>query len=473
MIREVIGTLLPFGTGPGSLDSTAVVSHAFASATAVSHENHVTRREFRLVLLYIQQYLDLLEVFPTQALSGDGGQVDPSQLREAVPKLLRKGFNLRSSDQVLKELDAEGKSSVSFFDICSWALKYRLMDDLLFEITEGAKPEGEPKDGQQALFERPAAFSSAFSKPDGKRGYHDPQDENDAISLVEMEPGMSQPRSDGQEVDDTPNNDSSDIAKRCRAAEEKVFDLQQELVEMRQKLSATGSAENSSMQKSLKFLEERLAAKTTQAAELRQQMLEEKSTGAEWRRKFLEESKRTSHLAKALDNATKQRMVLSSAIKNNTERLIKSQLRAEESQAELKKAREQMKRLEGKLAQSQHTVHSLQSLVIALQSKSTNMSSVLSSTRSRAESLAAALSKSESTVTNVRAAHVQALAKLDKVTQSAKRTRQTASALISAGKDACERLQNTQSIIRSAVSTAQGDIDTESAVYEEDGSSRG
>eukprot|EP00954_Amorphochlora_amoebiformis_P022167 1351437-Amorphochlora_amoeboformis.AAC.2 len=101
------------------------------------------------------------------------------------------------------------------------------------------------------------------------------------------------------------------------------------------------------------------------------------------------------------------------------------------------------------------------------------MSSVLSSTRSRAESLAAALSKSESTVTNVRAAHVQALAKLDKVTQSAKRTRQTASALISAGKDACERLQNTQSIIRSAVSTAQGDIDTESAVYEEDGSSRG
>eukprot|EP00954_Amorphochlora_amoebiformis_P015548 1219450-Amorphochlora_amoeboformis.AAC.2 len=61
MIREVIGTLLPFGTGPGSLDSTAVVSHAFASATAVSHENHVTRREFRLVLLYIQQYLDLLE----------------------------------------------------------------------------------------------------------------------------------------------------------------------------------------------------------------------------------------------------------------------------------------------------------------------------------------------------------------------------------------------------------------------------
>eukprot|EP00954_Amorphochlora_amoebiformis_P027314 1384767-Amorphochlora_amoeboformis.AAC.1 len=68
------------------------------------------------------------------------------------------------------------------------------MDDLLFEITEGAKPEGEPKDGQQALFERPAAFSSAFSKPDGKRGYHDPQDENDAISLVEMEPGMSQPR---------------------------------------------------------------------------------------------------------------------------------------------------------------------------------------------------------------------------------------------------------------------------------------
>ena len=118
---------------------------AFQAAKSLSgsneglHTDMVTRSEFRLLLVYVQRYFELLAVFD-EVDSGDDRRVDEAEFTKAVPKLREWGVIVRNPAAEFKKIDANGGGQLLFDEFSGWALRRGL--DML---------DDEPEEGEDTL----------------------------------------------------------------------------------------------------------------------------------------------------------------------------------------------------------------------------------------------------------------------------------------------------------------------------------
>ncbi|KAL1495286.1 hypothetical protein AB1Y20_017146 [Prymnesium parvum] len=100
----------------------------------------IERREFRLLLLYLQRYMELLALFD-MIDAGDDRRVDLDEFTAAVPRLAEWGVHVHDAEALFAQIDANGGGQVLFDEFAHWALSAGLAG---LRDAEGAEPPPPP-----------------------------------------------------------------------------------------------------------------------------------------------------------------------------------------------------------------------------------------------------------------------------------------------------------------------------------------
>ena len=116
-------------------DAKSVIMRAFQAAKKVASkegntDDYVEKNEFRLLLLYLQCYLRLYQIFRMVDTSGDM-RLSKSEFVASVPKLQEQKLPSlagKSSEQLWSEFNSDGGQYVLFSDFAERTIKDVLMD---------------------------------------------------------------------------------------------------------------------------------------------------------------------------------------------------------------------------------------------------------------------------------------------------------------------------------------------------------
>lgn len=103
----------------------------------------VTRSEFRLLLIALERYMELLHMFKVMDASQDQ-RVSQAEFVRATPLLRQWGVALARPDEAFKKIDRNAGGQVLFDEFSGWALKVGL------EMLED-DPEDDPEEGEELL----------------------------------------------------------------------------------------------------------------------------------------------------------------------------------------------------------------------------------------------------------------------------------------------------------------------------------
>ena len=133
------------------------ILRAFQAAKDISEDggyeaDYVTRSEFRLLLVYLQRYFELLAVFDAVD-TGDDKRIDINEFKAAVPKLAEWGVRVANPAAEFAAIDTNGGGHILFDEFAGWALKQglQLLDD-------------PPEDGEESLVNRHLSAEEAAAK---------------------------------------------------------------------------------------------------------------------------------------------------------------------------------------------------------------------------------------------------------------------------------------------------------------------
>ena len=130
------------------------------------------RREFRLLLVYLERYAELFLMFVMVDDSGDK-RLDPVEFKDALPQLAVWGVEVEDAEAVFGAIDQNGGGFVLFDEFSDWALRDEGLKCLPREEGEDdeyvpppkLKPAVKDAGRQQQPSERPAAAPPAPAKP--------------------------------------------------------------------------------------------------------------------------------------------------------------------------------------------------------------------------------------------------------------------------------------------------------------------
>lgn len=94
-------------------------------AEGTGSEDFVEFLEFRLMLCYIYDYLELTVMFDEIDTSGNG-IIDPKEFKEALPKIEQWGLKIENADAAFKEIDGNGSGQITFDEFAAWASAKKL-----------------------------------------------------------------------------------------------------------------------------------------------------------------------------------------------------------------------------------------------------------------------------------------------------------------------------------------------------------
>eukprot|EP00906_Rhabdomonas_costata_P028096 RCo039866 len=114
-------------------DQKPVIMRAFQAAKKVHKhkgghsrgDDYVERCEFRLLLVYLRQYLELFQLFKKMDTSGDH-KVSLSELTAALPQLRTLGIDIADPKAAFAQIDANHGGSILFDEFSHWALEKHL-----------------------------------------------------------------------------------------------------------------------------------------------------------------------------------------------------------------------------------------------------------------------------------------------------------------------------------------------------------
>ena len=115
-------------------DAKPVIIRAFNAAKAVNDQrngpgsrgpDYVERVEFRFLLVYLERYLELWEMFRGVDSSGDG-RITPEEFRGAISLLEGWGIPIIDADATFKEMDSDEGGMVLFEEFSSWVIEKAL-----------------------------------------------------------------------------------------------------------------------------------------------------------------------------------------------------------------------------------------------------------------------------------------------------------------------------------------------------------
>jgi len=125
---------------PEIYESKPVMMRAFQAAKGVSSNNksdlgddYIERSEFRLLLLYLRNYLEVWQVFE-DIDTGDDKRIDLKEFRTAIPILEGWGVEIEDPEASFAEIDTNGGGQVLFHEFADWSIKMSLILDL--EVVE-------------------------------------------------------------------------------------------------------------------------------------------------------------------------------------------------------------------------------------------------------------------------------------------------------------------------------------------------
>ncbi|CAC9475486.1 putative flagellar calcium-binding protein [Leishmania infantum JPCM5] len=114
----------------------SIVKRAFTKAKSMGNtagvgqcdDEFVEFLEFRLMLCYIYDYLELTVMFEEIDTSGNM-LVDAREFKAAVPKMGEWGLVIEDPDTIFKEIDDNGSGQVPFDELAAWATARKLDAD--------------------------------------------------------------------------------------------------------------------------------------------------------------------------------------------------------------------------------------------------------------------------------------------------------------------------------------------------------
>jgi Ca2+-binding EF-hand superfamily protein len=113
----------------------SVLMRAFQAANGIAQENGKNRSqhgfdyiefcEFRLFLVYLQQYLELWKIFD-DVDSGDDRRISLEEFQKALPKLAEWGIQVEDASGEFNKIDVNGGGQILFQEFTDWGLKKSL-----------------------------------------------------------------------------------------------------------------------------------------------------------------------------------------------------------------------------------------------------------------------------------------------------------------------------------------------------------
>jgi len=133
---------------------------------------YVERSEFRVLLVYLRQHMELYEMF--QKIDVDGSRrINFEKFKRAIPLL--EGWGLKKNVNALEEfssIDRDGSGTIDFAEFADWALKNNLDlrddDDFDDDVLELARTSSKPlweSLGEKHLLEQAAAQKLPTKSP--------------------------------------------------------------------------------------------------------------------------------------------------------------------------------------------------------------------------------------------------------------------------------------------------------------------
>ena len=129
---------------------------AFQAAKDVSGSSsdqandYVTKSEFRLLLVYVRRYFELLAAFDVIDTGGDR-RVDQAEFESALQQLTEWGVVVTDAAAEFAALDANGGGQVLFDEFGEWALR------------KGLEADGMSEEGEESLVQQHKSASDALS----------------------------------------------------------------------------------------------------------------------------------------------------------------------------------------------------------------------------------------------------------------------------------------------------------------------
>lgn len=123
-VRDVLGLHEIFDLKP-------VLMRAFQAAKGVAKtksklgDDYVEFPEFRILLVYLRQYLELWQMFD-EVDTSDDRRVSKDEFRKAVPLLETWGVKVTNPDATFKVIDKDGGGMLLFDEFADWAIKNNL-----------------------------------------------------------------------------------------------------------------------------------------------------------------------------------------------------------------------------------------------------------------------------------------------------------------------------------------------------------
>lgn len=112
-----------------------VIMRAFQAANGIAQENGKNRSqhgfdyiefcEFRLFLVYLQQYVELWKIFD-DIDSGNDRRISFEEFEMALPKLSGFGVQVEDAQDEFNKIDTNGGGKILFEEFTGWALKKSL-----------------------------------------------------------------------------------------------------------------------------------------------------------------------------------------------------------------------------------------------------------------------------------------------------------------------------------------------------------
>ena len=112
-------------------DAKPVIMRAFQAAKSANDKNnkkgghgpdYIEKCEFRLLLVYLRQYLELWQMFSEIDDSGDR-RVEFAEFKKALPKLESWGVKISDPEAAFREIDTNGGGIILFDEFAHWALE--------------------------------------------------------------------------------------------------------------------------------------------------------------------------------------------------------------------------------------------------------------------------------------------------------------------------------------------------------------
>lgn len=91
-------------------------------------KDFITFGQFRLLLVYLRQYLELFILFSRIDRNQDG-RLDLPEFRMGAAMLACWGIEVESPQKTFREIDSNGAGVILFDEFCNWIINKGLFDD--------------------------------------------------------------------------------------------------------------------------------------------------------------------------------------------------------------------------------------------------------------------------------------------------------------------------------------------------------